>query len=244
MIRFRLLLVLGLVSLAAQLLQAAPKVQLKKGDRIVFIGGTLAEREQYFGHVEARLHATFPDLELTVRNQGFTADEVRFRPRSLDFGEPDKHLTMARAEVIMAFFGFAESFDGPEGVATFKKELRDFIAHTKKQNYSGKGAPRLVLLSPIAHEDLDSPNLPDGSKTNPNLELYTKAMAAVCADTNTAFVDLFHPTLVLFEGSKESFTFNGVHLTDRGYQLLAPKFLEAFTVKTVSLRETAMMRRA
>ena len=42
----------------------------------------------------------------------------------------------------------------------------------------------------------------------------------------------------MFEGSKEPFTFNGVHLTDRGYQRLAPKFLEAFTVKTASLRET------
>ena len=237
MIRFRLLLALAVFSLAVPIIEAAPKVHLKKGDRIVFIGGTLAEREQYFGHVEARLHATFPELELTVRNQGFTADEVRFRPRSLDFGEPDKHLTMARADVIMAFFGFAESFDGPEGVDTFKKELRDFIAHTKKQNYSGKGAPRLVLFSPIAHEDLESPNLPDGSKTNPNLELYTKAMAAVCADTDTAFVDLFQPTLGLFEGSKEPFTFNGVHLTDSGYQKLAPMFLGAFTAKTASLQQ-------
>ena len=239
MIRIRLLLTLAFLTFAAPILPAAPPVELKKGDRIVLIGGTLAEREQYFGHVEAMLHATFPKLELTVRNQGFTADEVRFRPRSLDFGEPDKHLTMARADVIMAFFGFAESFDGPEGVATFEKELRDFIAHTKAQNYSGKGAPRLVLFSPIAHENLNSPNLPDGSKTNPNLELYTKTMAAVCADTDTAFVDLFHSTLGLFLGSKDPLTFNGIHLTDTGYQRLAPKFLEAFTVKTATLREAA-----
>ena len=134
---------------------AAGVVQLKKGDNVVFIGGALAEREQYFGHIEAQIHALHPELNLAVRDQGFTTDEVRFRPRSLDFGEPDKHLTLVRADVIFAFFGFAESFNGEAGLATFKQELRDFIAHTDTQNYSGDGAPQVVLCSPIAHEDLN-----------------------------------------------------------------------------------------
>ncbi|MBC8289853.1 MAG: SGNH/GDSL hydrolase family protein, partial [Planctomycetes bacterium] len=237
MIRFPLLLALAFLTFAAPILKADGVVELKKGDRIVFIGGTLAAREQYFGHVEAMLHATFPKLELTVRNQGFTADEVRFRPRSLNFGEPDKHLTLARADVILAFFGFAESFDGPEGLATFEKELRDFIAHTKSQNYSGKGAPRLVLFSPIAHEDLRSPNLPDGSKTNPNLELYTKAMAGICEKTATPFVDLYHPTLQMYrreprERGQGPYTFNGIHLTGAGYSRLAPVIVESLTGET------------
>ena len=110
---------------------AAGVVQLKKGDNVVFIGGAFAEREQYFGYIEAQIHALHPELNLAVRDQGFTADEVRFSdPRSLDFGEPDKHLTLVRADVIFAFFGFAESFNGEAGLVTFEQELRDFIAHT------------------------------------------------------------------------------------------------------------------
>ncbi|MFP6763731.1 MAG: PVC-type heme-binding CxxCH protein, partial [Planctomycetaceae bacterium] len=228
----RFLIPLMVVICATPILKADGVVGLRKGDRIVLIGGTFAEREQYFGHIEAQLQATFPQLELTIRDQGFTADEVRFRPRSLDFGEPDKHLTLARADVILACFGFAESFDGPAGVATFEQELRDFIAHTNKQNYSGRGAPRLVLVSPLAHENLNSPNLPDGSQTNPNLELYTRAMAKVCSETATPFVDLFQITLPAFEKSETPYTFNGIHLTGSGYRRLAPLFVNALTGKS------------
>ena len=206
---------------------AAEAIQLKKGDKVVFIGGALAEREQYFGHIEAQIHALHPELNISVRNQGFTADEVRFRPRSLDFGEPDKHLTLARADVIFAFFGFSESFSGEAGLATFEQELRDFIAHTATQDYSGKGAPRLVLFSPIAHENLNNPNLPDGSASNPNIELYTKTMKKVCSETQTPFVDLFSLSLELYAANQTPLTFNGIHLSEAGYKVFAPSFAKA-----------------
>lgn len=209
-------------------------IQLDKGDHVVFIGGTLAEREQYFGHVEAQIQAIHPELNITVRNQGFTADEVRFRPRSLDFGPPDKHLTLTRASVIFGFFGFAESFNGEAGLATFEQELRDFITHTSQQNYSGDGAPRVVLFSPIAHEDLNDSNLPDGSASNPNLELYTKAMRKVCSETNTPFVDLFSLSLDLYAARKKPLTFNGIHLTKDGYRTFAPAFAKAVFGKSAA----------
>ena len=65
------------------------QVDLQKGDRIVFIGSNTAERFQYFGYWEALLQSQFKAMNLSVRNQGFNGDEVRFRPRSLDFGTPD-----------------------------------------------------------------------------------------------------------------------------------------------------------
>ena len=123
--------VLTLVFLAPSL-QA--QVDLKKGDRIVFIGSNTAERFQYFGYWEALLQSQFKDLNLSVRNQGFNGDEVRFRPRSLDFGTPDDHLNRAKADVIFAFFGFSESFRGESGLETFTKELDQFLKHTLAQN--------------------------------------------------------------------------------------------------------------
>ena len=41
-----------------------------KGERIVLLGNSLAERAQYFGHFENTLHSRFPNLELVVRNMG------------------------------------------------------------------------------------------------------------------------------------------------------------------------------
>ena len=92
---------------------SAVELKLNKGDHVVLIGNTLAERFQYFGYFESLLHKEFTDLDLVIRNQGYCGDEVRFRPRSLDFGSPESHLTAAEADVILAFFGFNESFKGP-----------------------------------------------------------------------------------------------------------------------------------
>ena len=49
---------------------AKPELELRKGDRIILIGNTLAERMQYYGHFETLLHARFPELELVVHNLG------------------------------------------------------------------------------------------------------------------------------------------------------------------------------
>src|SRR5690242_18805871 len=53
-----------------------PKLTLQKGDHVVLIGNTLAERMQYFGNFETLLHSRFPDLELVVRDLGWSADEL------------------------------------------------------------------------------------------------------------------------------------------------------------------------
>src|SRR5947209_7904383 len=87
--------------------------------------------------------------------------------------------------------------------------------------YNGKSTPRLVLFSPIAHEDLKTPNLPDGRANNRRLELYTKAMAEVAKAHAVAFVDLYHPTQALYPKAEKPLTINGVHLNERGNEAVA-----------------------
>ena len=216
----------------------AAVLELQPGDHVALIGNALAERMQHDGHWETLLHQRFPQHRLVVRNLGWSADEVdvktelaitepsysagdkllRSRPRSRNFGTPDAHLTHSQATVVLAFFGFNESFAGPAGgVAKFKADVEGFLTHTAKQNYSGKGAPKVVLVSPIAHENLRDPNFPDGAANNANLKLYTAALAEVAAARKVAFVDLFTPTLKLFAaGGAVKFTINGVHLNAEG----------------------------
>lgn len=206
---------------------AAEKLQLEKGDRICLIGNSLAERMQYFGHFETLLHARFPQHELVVRNLGWSADELTLRPRSLNFGSPDDHLTRQQTDVVLALFGFNESFAGAAGLPKFKTDLAAFIEHTQAQNYNGKSAPRLALISPIAAENLGDKNLPDGTQTNKNLQLYAAAMAEVAGEHGVPFVDLFTPTLDLMAQAKQKLTFNGIHLTDDGDRQVAPVLDEA-----------------
>ena len=104
---------------------AAPFV-LQPKDHICIIGNTLAERMQLDGWLETMLYARFPRLDLTIRNLGYTGDEVANRPRGKNFGTPDEWLsgkgepiggyqenrlagTNTKADVIFAFFDSYES---------------------------------------------------------------------------------------------------------------------------------------
>jgi len=78
-----------------------------------------------------------------------------------------------------------------------------------------------VLFSPIAHENLKNPNLPDGAENNKRLELYTAAMADVAKTNGVVFVDLYRPTLEAYGKSNRALTINGVHLAPEGNKVLA-----------------------
>src|SRR5437660_9240831 len=142
-------LLLGLAKLECR---GAEPLALEQGDHICLIGNTLADRMQHDGWLETLLQTRFPSLQLVLRDLGFSGDELTLRLRSAMFGSPDEWLTKEKADVVLAFFGYNESFAGQAGLARFKKDLDDFVKHTRSQRYNGKTAPRLILFSPIAHE--------------------------------------------------------------------------------------------
>lgn len=213
---------LVLLGFATQTLAAEPpKLGLRKGDHVCIIGNTLADRMQHDGWLETLLQARVPRHELVIRDLGFSGDELTLRLRSEAFGSPDTWLTFCKADVIFAFFGYNESFQGQAGLDKFKKDLDSFIKHTVTQKYNGQSPPRLVLFSPIAHEDLKDRNLPDGKGNNRRLETYTAAMADVAKANNVPFVDLFHPSQDLYAKTNEPLTINGIHLNDYGNEQIA-----------------------
>ena len=191
--RCALVLASGLLLMLIQPVEAQQELlKLEKGDHIAIIGNTLADRLQHYGHLEATLHYRFPEHNLVVRDLGFSGDTLTERPRSDNFGTPDEWLNKVKADVIFVFFGYNESYAGEAGLPQFRKDLEAFIDHTRSQKYNGESAPRLVLCSPIAFEDLKWPHLPDGKLQNKNLELYTVEMGKVASEKAVLFVDLFH----------------------------------------------------
>jgi putative heme-binding domain-containing protein len=200
---------------------AGPRLQLKPGDHISIIGNALADRMQHDGWLETYLHTRFPQLDLTFRNLAFPGDTLTVRFRSENFGSPDDWLTRTQADVVFAFFGYNESFGDEAGLPQFRRDLEEFIKHTLSQKYNGRSAPRLVLFSPIAHENLHNPHLPDGRENNRRLERYTQVMAEVARAYNIPFVDLFHATKELYTQEPGPFTINGIHLNERGNQAVA-----------------------
>lgn len=202
--------------------QAEPaRLTPRQGDRIVIVGNTLAERMQQFGNLETLLYSRFPDLNLVIRDLGWSADELTVRMRSQDFKDHGHNLADHKPSVVIACFGFNESFAGPAGLPKFERDLTAFVKETTTTKYDGSAPPRLVLVSPIAHENLHRRTLPDGVKNNANVKLYTAAMAKAAADNGVVFVDLFTPTARLMPEAKQPWTFNGIHLNAFGDEQVA-----------------------
>lgn len=198
---------------------------LQQSDHVAIIGNTLADRMQHDGWLESYLHALLPEKELTFRNLGFSADEIKLRQRADNFGDPDMWMTKCQADVVLCFFGYGESLKGKEGLTGFSNDLAEMIDHMRSQKYNGKSAPRLLIFSPIAHEDHKSPHLPDGTDNNRNLSIYTEAMRGVCRAKQVPFVDLFTISQKLYSEADKPLTTNGIHLHEHGGRALARAIL-------------------
>lgn len=191
----------------------AKPFELVDGDRVVFIGNTFFERDLKYNYLETALTARWPDRNVTFRNLGWDGDTVWGDARA-EFGSPadgfnslSKHVADLKPTVIFVAYGMSESYAGAGGVEPFVQQLDrmlDMLSRTQA---------RIVLISPIRHEDLGRP-LPDPAAHNEQLRLYVDAIAKVAGRRNYDYVNLFD-----LSGSKEQpLTQNGIHLNDRGYR--------------------------
>ncbi|UFH54662.1 PVC-type heme-binding CxxCH protein [Spirosoma sp. KNUC1025] len=219
---------------------------VKKGSRIILLGNNLGSRMMNYDNFETEMQLRYPDDALYIRNMCDGGDTPGFRPHASRFSPwafpgaekfqtelatnsgseghfetPDQWLTRLKADVIVAFFGYNESFQGPAGLANYKAELDAFIKWTLKQKYNGTSAPQLAIVSPIAFEDLSATmDLPNGKRENENLALYTKAMKEVADQNKVLFVDAFTPSKSWYEASQAPLTIDGSQLNEEGYKKL------------------------
>jgi len=208
--------VVGSALVLASACAPAP-LPLEAGDHVVFIG-------KHDGWLEAYLQTELPDLELVFRNQGFAGDRIDHRPRVRGFPGADEYLSMSQADVIFAMFGYNESFaNEPE---EYGAAVTRWIEHTQGLDYSGRGAPMIVLFSPIAHEDLGDPSLPDGRESNARLAAYAEATRAAAEGAGVRFVDLLAPSQEMYAAADAPLTINGIHLGSEGNRRIAEAIVQ------------------
>ena len=202
-------------------------LELKKNARIALVGNTLLDRAGDFGFFESMLYQAHPDLDLTIRNFAWSADEVDLQPRPDNFATVAQHLTREKIDVIFAAFGFNESFGGADRVDEFKARLTTYLHDLRSSAFNGKTGPQIVLISPIANENTDQVAAAD--RNNERLALYTKAMAEVAAEQKVGFANVFDATRTALEDPGSTLTINGAHLNEEGYEVFATKlFSETF----------------
>ena len=101
------LLLFGVIGTASHGQSVVPPFNPQTGNRIVLLGNTFADRMRHYGYLETLLQQTFPNQQLTLRNMGWSADEVGLQPRPLNFpgfGDKTARLTKGMGEVV--FNGF------------------------------------------------------------------------------------------------------------------------------------------
>ena len=211
--------------------------------RIMLVGNTLLERSQYFGYFEALIQQAYPNHELQVRNLAWSADTPDLQPRPANFADLEQHLTHEEADIIFLAYGFNESFAGEQGLESFRVALTDRIRKVTSRAFNGKSSPKVVLISPIANENV--PAVAAADFNNARIELYTKAMREIADQEQVGFIDVFTATQQAMAESDSDMTINGVHLNDEGYRLFSRLLFKAAFEKPIpdvseSLREVVL----
>ncbi|MFO0849283.1 MAG: SGNH/GDSL hydrolase family protein [Gemmataceae bacterium] len=224
-----------LVALAAAALVAAGPTfaadpfRFKDGDRVVFLGSTLIEREQKTGHWEYALTAKNADVNVTFRNLGWSGDTVWGEARN-GFDESPKgfeRLVMLTKElkptVIIVCYGHNESFAGPAGVAKFAdglNKLLDALAPTQA---------RIVLMTPTPFEN--TPPVTDAGEKNVTLTAYCQVIRDAATKRQHGLLDMW----AVMPPGEGALTDNGLHLTPDGYRRTAAVFGPGRTTENASL---------
>ena len=220
---------LAAILLVAANAPAAAKFELADGDRVVFIGNTFVERDIGHNYLETLLTIAHADRNVTFRNMGWSGDTVFVPARA--GSSPNKGFDLLvndvkelRPTVLFVAYGMNESFEGEAGLSRFSdgyNKLLDGLGVTKA---------RVVLISPIAHEDLGRP-LPDPAEHNRQLKMYSDAIRQLAQKRGVWFVNLFDPLLNVKETQKAPITDNGIHLNSAGYFLVTMEILRQLEVK-------------
>ena len=203
--------------IAATSFSDAAEFELKDGDRVVWLGSTLIEREQRYGHWELALTARCPGRNITFRNLAWSGDNV-FGEARLAFDVNNPALGLKRMidltleekpTVIFICYGTNESFEGEAGLEKFQKGYEKLLDELKP------AMARIVLLTPTPFEK-SARSLPDPAANNRRLAVYCEAIRKIADRRGLRVADLFG-RMFGNEGGYSPFTDNGTHLTDQGY---------------------------
>ncbi len=206
--------------------------KFQKGDTVAIVGNGLADRMQHDGWTETLIQAGAPDMELSFRNMSLTGDRPNKYPRSKGFTAMPQYLQQVGADVIIAMFGYNESFD--RTAEQHEEDLTAMIETFRKAMPNGESVPRIILCSPIGHENLKDRNLPSGRANNKRLLAITEATRIAADKNGVTFIDLFHPSIELYSKAKSSLTLNGIHLNQDGNRLIGEVLAKALLKKEVT----------
>lgn len=230
---------------ASGLAQRSDTFELVDGDRVVFLGDVLMEREQTYGHIETELTIRFPDRNAIFRNLGWSGDtpagiaraglsllQAGKEPANEGFKQLEKQLDLVKPTVVFLGYGMADSLDEGATPAEFEKNMNTLMDMIVAR--PGADKTRFVVLSPVWHENLGAP-WPDPANHNQQLAQFTKALERIAKKRDAWFVNLFE---ALKDDPSAPLTQDGIHLSGFGYKRAAEAIRRALHLPPMDRRMT------
>ncbi len=229
----RCLLLFATLAWVSGFVRAADRLELKEGDRILFIGDTFFEREVNYGHLEARLTAAAADRSLTFRNLAWAGDSPMGRARaSFDWNKPEtewlkrvkEQLALVKPTVAFLSYGMtaalelSEITDAKERSAHLEKFISDLRKLTSAITEVSGTPVRFVILTPVKpQEPKNGPASIAASEVALRLQAFAVTQGVVVLDVFEATRRISMLRMITYESP--------VILNEIGYGLLASRLV-------------------
>jgi hypothetical protein len=210
----------------------------QKNDVIALVGGEDMVVTSEYGYLELLLTRALPSHHLRFRNLAWEGDTVYEQHRDLNFPSWEEQLDKIGASLVVCQFGAMESLAGQHELAKFSAAYAALI-----QRFSNHGKRRIILVTPTVFASADA--LTPAERANPSwqkqlafgrgaLPAYIEAIKAFDVDgspvegvpsLDAAQRARIHVADVGDLGVEDAILErDGVHLNQRGHQMLAFTF--------------------
>ncbi len=185
------------------------KVSLEYHDNqtVVFTGGTNISEMQHNGYLETLIRSAFPKTNIRFRNLAWDGDTVFEQFRDIGFNSWAENIDSINADIVFMQFGQMESLNKNTPPDSFRLAYQSLIDQIKRENRT------LVILSPTPFESLA---INEVKLDNSLLEKYAIITKELATKNECIYVDLFKEL-----NNLQQFTRNGIHLNDKGHELMA-----------------------
>ena len=216
-------LALGLTARAAE----PQKVELKKGDRIVFLGDSITQAgvgpKGYVTMIKTALQKLHRDLKSEVIGAGISGNKVPDLQKRLE-----KDVLAKKPAIVFIYIGINDVWHGENDPKKgtpkdkFEAGLKDIIGKIKKA-----GAKVILCTPSVIGEKTDGSN-----KNDKKLDEYAAISRRVAKDQHVPLCDLrkiflnYLKNINFMNDSKGTLTTDGVHLNDAGNVLVANAMLD------------------
>jgi glucose/arabinose dehydrogenase len=230
--------------LAVSAAAASPEFELRDGDRVVFLGDTLFEREGVYGQFEKHLTTAFPDRRVTYRNLSWAGDTPSGRARaSFDWNKSEadwlkrvkEQLAIVKPTVAFLSYGQTAVLEGGiAGLPKFREDLGKLMDAVEE--VAGEKV-RFVILGPLR---VEAPaKAADARERAKAQESCDAQLAELARGRGAAFVSLLAPELAGAVAASELRESGGVVPNERGFDRLGAALVAQLTGKAAVTGDSA-----